>query len=185
MAYRKGVFLQFCYRRLLAGKATSVCQYMPYFTSPQSRHPSTSCTFINLQINTCCFQDADGSISPALFLWYNAPSSDRELMSQLQRDYMALSHIPSMVTVFAMDGRVVHQNGKNILGFFRLCYPNCGKSLSSVGCVIQTVGSFCFQQIVLSKLWEIFGFSGLCYSDWGKSSLAQYSEAKHMCLPPC
>lgn len=34
-----------------------------------------------------------------------------ELTSQLKRDYMALSHIPSIVTVLAADGRVLHQNG--------------------------------------------------------------------------
>jgi hypothetical protein len=35
-------------------------------------------------------------------------------MSQLKRDYMALSHIPSIVTVLTADGRVVHQNGGSL-----------------------------------------------------------------------
>jgi hypothetical protein len=84
-------------------------------------HPVANCSFISLQINTCYFQDTDGSISPALFLWYNAPSSQMELMSQLKRDYIALSHIPSMVTVFAMDGRVLHQNGKLLQPLVSAC----------------------------------------------------------------
>lgn len=32
-------------------------------------------------------------------------------MAQLKRDYVALSHIPSLVTAFSPDGRVLHQNG--------------------------------------------------------------------------
>jgi len=104
-------------RRLLAGKATSVRQYMPYFTSPSTRFVATQSTFISLQITTCGFLDEeDGSISPALFLWYNAPSSQLELTAQLKRDYMALAHIPSIVTVLASDGRVLHQNGERVGG---------------------------------------------------------------------
>lgn len=86
---------------------------MPYFTSATTSRTSAQGTFISLQINACGFLDeSDGSISPALFLWYNAPSSQLELTAQLKRDYMALAHIPSMVTVLANDGRVLHQNGE-------------------------------------------------------------------------
>ncbi len=30
---------------------------------------------------------------------------------QLHRDYLALAHVPSMLTVFGLDGRVLHQAG--------------------------------------------------------------------------
>jgi hypothetical protein len=48
---------------------------------------------------------------------YDDPSHRAELTSQLKRDYMALSHIPSMVTMLALDGRVLHQNGECLLGY--------------------------------------------------------------------
>jgi hypothetical protein len=122
-------------RRLLAGKATSVRQYMPYFSSPTTRHPQADTTFLNLCITTCALREevpqGEGAVddlgfqldmqqqtdpglklTPALFLWYDDPSHRAELTSQLKRDYMALSHIPSMVTMLALDGRVLHQNGE-------------------------------------------------------------------------
>jgi hypothetical protein len=44
---------------------------------------------------------------------YDLPNRESDLTSQLKRDYMALSHIPSMVSVLAFDGRVLHQNGES------------------------------------------------------------------------
>jgi hypothetical protein len=137
-------------RRLLAGKATSVRQYIPHVASDISSNGNSSSssgggrgtdhsstTFINLCITACALKEdveegrgrsssGGGSVfsddsaesagvssaTPALFLWYDLPSSQAELTSQLKRDYMALSHIPSMVSVLAFDGRVLHQNGE-------------------------------------------------------------------------
>jgi hypothetical protein len=79
-------------RRLLAGKATSVRQYMPYFSSPTTQHPQADTTFLNLCITTCALREevpqgegvADDlgfqldmqqqaepglKLTPALFLW--------------------------------------------------------------------------------------------------------------------
>jgi hypothetical protein len=64
------------------------------------------------QINTCMFQEPGQPLAPALFLWFNAPSSQFDLTSQLKRNYLALATVPSMVAVFAMDGRVLHQNSE-------------------------------------------------------------------------
>lgn len=49
-------------RRLLAGKATSVRQYMPYFTSPTTRLVNPQCTFVSLQITTCGYLDEAVSV---------------------------------------------------------------------------------------------------------------------------
>lgn len=62
--------------------------------------------------NLICSQA--GAIAPSLCLWYNAPSSQLDLTAQLKRDYMALSHISSCVTMLAADGRVLHQNGARV-----------------------------------------------------------------------
>lgn len=65
-----------------------------------------------LQIHTCLLQESGQQLAPALFLWFNAPSSQFDLTSQLKRNYLALATVPSMVAVFAMDGRVLHQNSE-------------------------------------------------------------------------
>ncbi|GBF95128.1 hypothetical protein Rsub_07712 [Raphidocelis subcapitata] len=117
------LLLENCVRRLLAGKATSVRQYLPYFSSPATRAAATPgagvAQFMALQITACGFLDEeDATVAPALFLCY-APASQLEITSQLKRDHMALAHIPSMVTVIANDGRVLHQNGGSVayMGF--------------------------------------------------------------------
>ncbi|WIA42297.1 hypothetical protein OEZ86_008311 [Tetradesmus obliquus] len=108
-----------CSRQLLAGKACCVKQYMPMFSSATSVAPSAQAVFIHLQIHTCMFQQQGRPLAPALFLWFNAPSSQFDLTSQLKRNYLALATVPSMVAVFAMDGRVLHQNSASVswMGF--------------------------------------------------------------------
>jgi hypothetical protein len=66
-----------------------------------------------MQINTCMFEQQGQAPAPALFLWFNAPSSQFDLTSQLKRNYLALATVPSMVAVFTMDGRVLHQNSES------------------------------------------------------------------------
>eukprot|EP00775_Hariotina_reticulata_P010666 gene10666-10825_t len=113
------MMLESSVQRLMRGVATSVKQYMPTFQSTSSTDSAAQPPFISLQISSCGFEDADGTISPGLFLWYNAPSKQLELTSQLKRDYMALAHVPSMISVVAMDGRVLHQNSSSVayMGF--------------------------------------------------------------------
>uniref|UniRef100_A0A383WI74 Guanylate cyclase domain-containing protein n=1 Tax=Tetradesmus obliquus TaxID=3088 RepID=A0A383WI74_TETOB len=108
-----------CSQQLLAGKACCVKQYMPMFSSATSVAPSAQAVFIHLQIHTCMFQQQGRPLAPALFLWFNAPSSQFDLTSQLKRNYLALATVPSMVAVFAMDGRVLHQNSASVswMGF--------------------------------------------------------------------
>lgn len=58
-------------RRLLQGKAVTVRQYLPYFSSPTSRHPGAEVSFISLEITACGLCDDDdtsGATTPALFL---------------------------------------------------------------------------------------------------------------------
>ena len=128
-------------RRLLAGRPTRVRQHVPHFTSPATRaaaRGAQGCSFLELEVVACGYLLDDaadaagaaggaagggcsgggggggsggGAIVPALFLSYAAPASQLELLAQLKRDYVALAHIPSIVTVVAGDGRVLHQNG--------------------------------------------------------------------------
>jgi type VI protein secretion system component VasA len=83
-----------------------------------------------LQINTCLFEEQGQPPAPVLFLWFNAPSSQFDLTSQLKRNYLALATVPSMVAVFTMDGRVLHQNSKSAAAAVRLT------SISAPRCLI-------------------------------------------------
>ncbi|GLI61095.1 hypothetical protein VaNZ11_003375 [Volvox africanus] len=53
-------------------------------------------------------------ITPAMILELDVPYEGKELIARLQRDYMIISNIPSIVTMFDMDGRVLHQNRSSI-----------------------------------------------------------------------
>ncbi len=55
----------------------------------------------------------DSYFAPALFLRYSSAfkQSRTALAAQLKRDNIALGHMPSLVTLFAMDGAVLHQVG--------------------------------------------------------------------------
>ncbi|GIL67695.1 hypothetical protein Vafri_21022 [Volvox africanus] len=49
-----------------------------------------------------------------MLLELDVPYEGKELAARLQRDYMILSNIPSMVTIFDMDGHVLHQNRSSV-----------------------------------------------------------------------
>ncbi|GFR48459.1 hypothetical protein Agub_g10362, partial [Astrephomene gubernaculifera] len=49
-------------------------------------------------------------VAPAMILELDVPYEGKELAARLQRDYLMLSNIPSIVTMFDMAGRVLHQN---------------------------------------------------------------------------
>ncbi|KAG2499614.1 hypothetical protein HYH03_002553 [Edaphochlamys debaryana] len=51
-----------------------------------------------------------GGVAPAMILELDVPYEGKELAARLQRDYMCLSHIPSIVAMFDVNGRVLHQN---------------------------------------------------------------------------
>lgn len=113
------------------------------------------------------FQQQGRPLAPALFLWFNAPSSQFDLTSQLKRNYLALATVPSMVAVFAMDGRVLHQNSEwtlacarhveNKEGLCNLCreplVQHCNASWRRWSCSASTVlASIClFLQHASSK----------------------------------
>ncbi|GLI68466.1 hypothetical protein VaNZ11_012892, partial [Volvox africanus] len=56
----------------------------------------------------------NGTIFPGMLLELDVPYEGKELAARLQRDYMILSNIPSMVTIFDMDGHVLHQNRSSV-----------------------------------------------------------------------
>ncbi|GIL90014.1 hypothetical protein Vretifemale_17734, partial [Volvox reticuliferus] len=49
-----------------------------------------------------------------MLLELDVPYEGKELAARLQRDYMILSNIPSMVTIFDMNGHVLHQNRSSV-----------------------------------------------------------------------
>ncbi|GIL81263.1 hypothetical protein Vretimale_1176 [Volvox reticuliferus] len=69
--------------------------------------------------NTSRGDAADGNggsnVVPAMILELDVPYEGKELAARLQRDYMIISNIPSIVTMFDMDGRVLHQNQASIV----------------------------------------------------------------------
>ncbi|KXZ49412.1 hypothetical protein GPECTOR_21g638 [Gonium pectorale] len=131
------VLFQDLVKRLLQGQLSTVRHFVPgdfgkdrYFLSMRITpfayrrestdggfDPTASPSPLSTQVDPAAAANdgcGGGSITPAMILELDMPYEGKELAARLQRDYMIISHIPSMVTMFDRAGRVLHQNRSSV-----------------------------------------------------------------------
>ncbi|GFR52030.1 hypothetical protein Agub_g14419, partial [Astrephomene gubernaculifera] len=124
-------------KRLLAGHLTAAKHFVPgdfgrdrYFLSmrispfafrastPSANSDAATAAGSCASSPSCCATAPSGCccgcLVPGMLLELDVPYEGKELAARLQRDYLILSNIPSMVTIFDLSGNVLHQNRSSV-----------------------------------------------------------------------